>query len=239
MLVVIGVSTTVEYFFKGWYEHTFGTLSYWISGRVQEDDYAASVASNYVTFIKKEPWFMFDFWGAFKGLWNHNAMIGHGMFRKFERKYLLSTEYLTKALYGKIIAWGSHSVYGVESENTAVLITPRLASLPNTMHYVTKGSLAIVLAPRLDDFYPAATQLALAGAKFEEIAGNDSFISFSLIQNDDWINPCHQADLIYRQTILTKESQSRFVMISSVSDLSDALLCFHRHHIVLEHVFDY
>lgn len=179
MLLVIGSSTTVEYFFRGFYERTIGTLSADISGRVEEDNYAAKVAKQYVVFIKKQPWYMFDFFAALKGLWFNNHFLGQGFFRKIERKYALSTEYLLKALYGKLIEWGSHAAYGVASVKTVVVANNLPNTLPTTIARLkkTRGTQVLLLMPRLDAFANSAILLANQHVEFKEIAGNNAFIT--------------------------------------------------------------
>src|SRR6185503_16301554 len=97
------------------YENTFGRISWALAADLTDEDrYGARVAQDYVDFIRKEPWYLFDFTGALKGLWRDTT-------RKWERRYALSTEYLVKAGYGWLIKLGTRSVYDVALLTTQVV----------------------------------------------------------------------------------------------------------------------
>ncbi len=243
MLMVIGVSTTIEYSLRGFYERTIGQLSALISGRVPEDKYAAAVAQQYVDFIKKEPWYEFNFLNSFKGLWLKTPFFGHGLFRKLERKYILSTEYLVKYLYAQLIKLGTHSAYGVASTKTAVLISGiknnplQAKGMRLEKHY--NSGLALLLVPRLDAFAPAALYLAKKNIQFHEIAGNNAFICLSVLASNHWANPCSACHIVYQQPVLIKPGIRRYLMSIPIKQLSQSLLLLGKEPIVLEHLYDY
>jgi hypothetical protein len=112
MLGVIGVSTAIEYGLKGLYENTIGRLSElnFPDGGTAEDKYG-KVARDYATLIATKGWYEFGFMNAFKGLWTQVPMTGPGMFRKWERRFALSAEYLVKAMYASVIGAGTAAGY--------------------------------------------------------------------------------------------------------------------------------
>src|SRR5205814_6612543 len=76
MIVVIGVSTTIEYAIRGAYETLFGRVSECTcSGLTDEDRYGARVAQQYVDFIRVRPWYEFDFAHALRGLWHDTPIL--------------------------------------------------------------------------------------------------------------------------------------------------------------------
>ncbi|MBK2268311.1 hypothetical protein [Francisella philomiragia] len=242
MLYVIGSSTTLEYVLRGIYEKSVGAISYDISGRVEEDDYSQKVAQNYVEFIKKEPWFEFDYVGALKGLWLDNSFFGKGFVRKVERKYILSTEYIAKAIYAKIIGYASHAKYGVESTDTATVFKFNQMSnqqLPYKQIKSYSADTSLVLLPRLDAYKYAVENLANKG-EFISIAGNSSYIAFSIIANSNWQNDNLNMQEIFRQQVLTEKDKDRIYLVVPVNDLSQVIAkLMTTNDLQIEHIYDY
>lgn len=241
MLYVIGSSTTLEYVLRGFYEKSMGTMSYDISGRVQEDNYSQKVAQDYVDFIKKDPWFEFDYIDALKGLWLDNSTFGKGFVRKIERKYILSTEYIAKAIYAEIIGYASHQKYGVESTDTATVFefnnSPKLVPYNKIKAYASNTYL--MLLPRLDAYKYAAEKLSNEG-KFINIAGNSSYITFSIIANSQWENDDPNMEEMFRQDVLTEKSKDRIYLVAPVKYLSQAIsILMASNNVKIEHVYDY
>jgi hypothetical protein len=88
MIGVIAGSTTAEYALRWAYENTIGRLSWALSdGLTDEDKYGAAAAQEYVDFIRKEPWYLFDFSARLKGLWSGTPASGPSLVRKWERRY--------------------------------------------------------------------------------------------------------------------------------------------------------
>ena len=117
MLVVIGISFTVEYALKGAYENTIGRLTESIDP-VEEDRYAARIAREYGDFVEDRPFYEFPFFRAFRGLWGETKLWGPHAARKWERKAWLSLDYGIEALYCGLIELASHAAYGVEEDVT-------------------------------------------------------------------------------------------------------------------------
>jgi hypothetical protein len=125
MICVIAGSTTIEYGMRSLYENTIGRLSWSTSAGMltPEDAYGARVAQDYVDFIRKEPWYLYDFSAKLKGLWTDTPMTGPDMLRKWERRYALTTEYPVKAAYGKLIERATRAAY-----DPALMTTQAMAS---------------------------------------------------------------------------------------------------------------
>lgn len=222
MIMVIGLSTTIEYALRSAYETLIGRLSALTlaSGTLSaEDDFAAGVAREYVEFIRVRPWYEFDFAGRLARLWREVPAIGPAPLRKWERRYALTTEYGIKAVYGWLIGKATHSAYEQPLPVTATWLTAPAACLAadesaaQPLQSLADGS-RLVLLPRYDEFTHRALALSACGADFREIAGNRSVILLSVLEATG--SPLlGDARLLFRQPLLTVRGA------------------------VLEHLFDY
>ncbi|MCI0663882.1 MAG: FAD-binding oxidoreductase [Acidobacteria bacterium] len=128
VLRVIGWSFTAENVMKGIYENTIGCLSEWIAGdtQVAEDLYAAKVAKEYADFIYDYPWYDFPYFSHFTGVWtldNEREHTWRQAIRRFERKLFLSLEYGVKSLYSSVIAFATHTKFGVQDDVVYAVVT--------------------------------------------------------------------------------------------------------------------
>jgi len=244
MVMVIGTSTTVEYALKAGYEAVVGR---WFEGvRTPEDEFAAHIAQDYVDFILQTPWYEYDFFGAVADLWSEVPLTGPNMARKWERRFALTTEYLVKGGYAVLIRAGTQAGYEAPIPLTAVLLDhlPPPASRPGEppldvalLNRMDDGG-ALVTLPRYDAFKDSASALALAGAEFQEIAGNRGVIVTSLI-TDTELNLAVPHQVLLERRIITEPPKRRVVVQTRVADLAELLRTVHDHGVVLEHVYDY
>lgn len=242
MVSVIGISTTVEYGLRSAYETLLGRVSELAMrhGLSDEDRYGAAVAQDYVDFIRREPWYEYDFAARLRGLWTDTPLWGRDALRKWERKYALSTEYLVKAGYAWLIKKATRASYDVPLPVTAVLLD-RLPEgiqreLPGIKLLSDTAEGPLVLVPRYDPFTLYASGLAARGAAFREIAGNRSDIVVSAIVPDAWQEA---ARVLFSQPILTRPGQKRVVLVVPVARLSETLNRLAATHARLEHVYDF
>jgi hypothetical protein len=243
MIVVIGVSTTMEYAARSAYETVVGRVSAaTLETRTPEDDFAAQVAQQYVDFIRISPWYQFDFIARLKGLWTQTPLTGPHMLRKWERKYALTTEYAVKALYGKLIAIATSSAYDTPIPTTSVVVDrwPVCEQTPAAVLVGAGGSNGetILALPRYEPFRAPAVALARCGARFREIAGNRTVILLSAIGATGGTAPPGSM-VMMRQPIITRPGRERFVLIVPVSGLAGVLNGLESDGLALEHIFDY
>jgi len=243
MIVVIGVSTTVEYAIRSAYETVVGRLAASLGHtRTEEDEYSARVAQEYVDFIRYKPWYEFDFWGRLRGLWAQTDLFGPNALRKWERKYALTTEYAVKAAYGRLIEKATRSAYDRPIETTSVLVDrwPACGQTPAGVSAVNKVSATQMLLalPRYEGFRAPAVALARCGAEFQEIAGNRSVIVVS-VQGTEGASAPAATEIMMRQRIITRPGRERLVLIVPVAGLAAALNGFAADGMTLEHIFDY
>lgn len=236
MVAVIGVSTTVEYALKGIYESVIGRFTELVVGRADtpEDRIGAKVARDYVDFIKVRPWYEFDFLTPAKALWAQP--VGGNIVRHWERRYLLTSEYLVKAGYAKLIEFGTRSSYDVPIERTLASVrAPSGMALPaGTKLIARQGTSLLIEAPRMQAFQDVAIALARKGAVFDEIAGNSGEILVTLVMEEP---PQPGGRAIYTQPILTRPGLTRYAVAVPVKRLGDMLRAVPASQV--EHIYDY
>jgi hypothetical protein len=171
MIMVIGGSTTVEYTLRACYEKVIGKISRLVStsALTDEDRYAAQVAQEYVDFIKVLPWYEFDFKQRLVRLWTENPATGKNLFRKWERRYILTCDYTVKMVYGWLIKKATKASYDEALMVTAVVVDKPLTTLDTSrvklLNTYTDGS-SLLLLPRYDAFKDHALALAREGVNF-------------------------------------------------------------------------
>jgi hypothetical protein len=243
MIMVIGTSTTVEYGLKSAYEMLVGRFAETLGGHTTpEDRYAAAVAQDYVRFIRVLPWYEYDFGAKLEGLWRETSLAGPDLLRKWERKFALTSEYLVKMGYAKLIKLGTKSIYEAPLMVTSVVTQPQpqaSAALPDLkVLRPLPGDAALATIPRYEAFMNYAQALADQGVNFSEIAGNNSFILVSVLAPGAW-KPVSPASAVLAQPILTRPGIQRVVMVMPVAHLATALREWKVARLQVEHVFDY
>lgn len=243
MILVLATSTTVEYSLRSAYENTLGRASWALAGSspTAEDRFAATTAQEYVDFIRQEPWYLFNFGARLKQLWTDVPLWGPGLIRKWERRYALTSEYVIKALYGKLIEKATRAAYDVALMTTDVVIDPppsplQLPPRVNSLQTFADGKQLLSL-PRYFDFRLAASALAAQGAHITDIAGNSGDILVTI-----WIadaQPAPPGRVLFTQTIQTPAHTRRLGMLMPVGELSAFLTGAGTGHYQIEHVHDY
>jgi hypothetical protein len=242
MIMVIGVSTTAEYAIRSAYEQLIGRVSALSGGRTAEDDFGAQVAQEYVDFIRVRPWYEFDFTARLKRLWTRTSLSGPHPLRKLERRYALTTEYLVKAIYGKIIEKATHTAYEKPILTTSVVVGPWPACerVPPgvALAWQPEKDEALLSLPRYQDFMTPAMALAVCGAEFKEIAGNRGVILVSALGPLGQAQP-PDTEVMIRQPIITQPGKEREILVIPVAKLAAVLRGLGAQGLTLEHIFDY
>jgi len=246
MIAVIGTSTTVEYSLKGIYEHTIGRLAEaTVTGGepVPEERFAAAYAQRYVDFIRVDPWYLFDFGAELKTLWSDAPFSGPNLTRRWERRFLLTTELLVKSGYGRLIKSATHSIYDAPRPVTAVVLAPPPprdpAGHPELVVLQATGREALATIPRYEGFTTHARWLAANRVDFREIAGNDGEVLASLLVPAGW-RPGPGTRVLFEQPILTQPGRQRSVIALPVARLGGLLREVDRPPALqVEHVYDF
>lgn len=244
MIGVTATSTTAEYGIRWGYENTLGRISWAAaSGLTPEDRYGAATARDYVDFIRKQPWYLYDFRGRLAGLWTEVPATGPDMIRKWERRFALSTEYIIKGVYGKLITFATRTAYDPALPTTEVVADRVPDDLPaqsgiRLVRRLDDGR-ALLELPRYDAFKDAAAWLAGYGVRLTDIAGNTSVILVTV-----WTDASRQLQdgntrVLFEQPIFTVPDRKRVGLVLPVNALSDFLRTAPARGIDLEHVYDY
>jgi hypothetical protein len=245
MVMVIGLSTTIEYAIRSGYERLIGRVSAATTAEpTPEDRLGAKVAQDYVDFIRVLPWYEFDFARQLNTLWTEVPASGPHMVRKWERRFALTTEYGIKALYGQFIKLATHSIYETPLLVTAAVVQPVPRSDPQRLRemkilQVLPEGAALITVPRYEAFMNYAQALAAQGVDFREIAGNRSIILVSLIGPADWHPRTGIEKELMEQPILTQPGRKRVVATTRVPQLGAALREWGQAGVQVEHIFDY
>lgn len=242
--MVIGVSFAAEYYAKGAYEVTLGRVSEWLSGNAQteEDIFAQKVAAEYGTFLHTIPWYDFPFAERLGELWRTTGWWGPNVLRKWERKLALTAEYGTKAIYGWLIGESTRASFV-----PPILITYTWAEnwpdaaqkVPGVEVTAEFGEDGVILAlPRYEGFSVATPQLAAAGVRFVQVAGNDD-IMLTVLAPRTWEYDLDVGEVLFAQPILTDSNLQRLALNVPVSELHTVLNELAKRKFVLEHIYDY
>jgi hypothetical protein len=243
MLAVIGSSFSIEYAIKGLYENTAGRLTEWISGHdTPEDTYAQQTAAEYGTFMHTVPWYEFPFLQKIGVLWTSTPAVGPHMFRKWERRAVLTAEYGLKALYAWLIGFGSRSAYGevdltigarIENSTPEVFadgIVKKIAATPN-------GS-AIVRIPRYEAFTARVITLLRQGIRFVDIAGNDEML-ITVLAPAGWSVDNLNALAVIDERVLSDVTTRRVALKVPVKELHTVVSRIETGGARVEHLYDY
>ncbi|MEO7212819.1 hypothetical protein [Mucilaginibacter sp.] len=241
MIMVIGVSTTVEYGIKSFYETTIGRVTD-NTHMTEEDKFNARYMRSYVNFIEATPWYDYNFNAQLSDLWSTTDFFGPHFLRKMERKYYLTTELLVKSGYGWLIKQGTKSAYDEALLNTAVItdgFPAKMTEYPEVKDLIQLSSDSVMMnLPRYADFNPAVCKLALLGVNFKEIAGNNGAIMLTVLSTKP-MAPAKDLKVIFTQPIVTKPGLNRIAIVTTVKNLSPVLRELLGKKATIEHVYDY
>ncbi len=240
MIWVIGSSASVEYSIKAWYETVIGRVTDTHDVLTDEDRFNAKFTQDYVDFIKDNPWYAFDFKSRLATLWGSTPLFGNHFLRKVERRYILTSELLVKAVYGKLIGLGTQTVYDEALPVTAVLVDslPANTNVPVMVKRFADSSVLVNL-PRYDKFNAAVNALAKSGARFREVAGNNSAILLTVLVPAGTNPAFGNAQVVFTQPVASSPATKRVAIATPVANLHTLLLELDKAGMPIEHVFDY
>lgn len=246
MIMVIGSSTTLEYALRGAYEAFVGRFTNLLcrNCRTAEDEFGAKVAQEYVDFIRVQPWYEFDFKSRLTGLWKQTDFFGPHFLRKIERKYILTSDYFVKSIYGWMMKKATQASYDAEVPITTVLAknisAETLKNLPEVKRLGEGPDGSVLLSvPRYQPFTQNMVSLAEGGGRFIEIAGNRGELLMSVLAPSVWRPASTDYSVLFTQAILTDPTQVRVALVMPVEKLGAVLSDFKKPPYVIEHIFDY
>ena len=250
MLNVIGVSTAIEYGLKGLYENTIGRVSEWNmpEGGTAEDRYAAKVARDYAKLIATKGWYEFSFMHALRGLWSEVPLTGTGFFRKWERRFALSAEYLVKAAYASLIGMGTAAGYAPDELTRHVVAVgwsePLDASIGGSAHFARVRDLdrgySLLSVGRYDPYRDALLALSDHAdcVRVAEINGSEN-VTISGTAPRAWRTPARTSVVVaYQQP--DDPGRTRMLLRIQARDLLDVLHALRAAgQFGVEHIYDY
>ncbi|MBX3167300.1 MAG: hypothetical protein KF760_07805 [Candidatus Eremiobacteraeota bacterium] len=219
MNFIIGASTTAEFLVKASYEATVGRVSQALAWgeMTDEDKFSARQSADYARLLDTKAWYDYPYFDDLKGLWRL-PVFGPGFLRKLERRYILTTDYAFKGIYGHLMYQAARASYEPEVPQTALLDSQgRLHSLP-----------------RYQAFQDEALALAKQGMQFQEIAGNRQGIMVCYQAPAGTLQLPEGSTLLFSQPLLTQPQIQRVVLRVPIDQLHRIL-----QQIPVEHVFDF
>jgi hypothetical protein len=246
MIMVIATSSTFEFGFKAAYETIIGRLTDTRTGQplTDEDKFNAQFAQDYVDFLANAPWYEFDFKSRIPRLWTETSLFGPHPIRKWERKYILTTELAVKSVYGWLIGLGTRTAYEHPIFISATIVDhvpPGIQSrLPDVklLKNLPDGD-SLIAIPRYAAFSTNACELALENVTFKEIAGNTSAILITVLAPQNWTTDSQDFQVIFTQPIPTQPALKRVALVTPVDHLDKTLRQLLANKIVMEHIYDY
>lgn len=182
MIYIIGVSYSVEYVIKGFYENTIGRLTEWVRGsaRTPQDDHARKVAQDYAAFLYTIPWYKYPFGEKLDGLMAISAPTPSSI-RSRERDFALGAEYFVKIGYSRLIQQALDASSDSEPRDIMLVVATLppevLAKEPRITPVRTlTPQWQLVQMPRYKDFTEIIKVLLDTRIPIAEIAGNHEIL---------------------------------------------------------------
>jgi FAD/FMN-containing dehydrogenase len=243
MLKVIGISTTVEYMYKGLYEKTIGRATGWLANNelTQEDKLIAQAQLAYSKLIYDEAWYKFDFFPWVKKIWSDTDFFGTHFVRKIERKLFFTLEFSIKTLYAKLIGYAAQSSY--EQSDGYIYMTAQRApentnAIPASVKTIEQKENSYLLAvPRWGQFTKVLPQLAQSGFVFQDISGNTRIV-FSFI-GESSVGQLTYSNLLFASPLVSNNKQQRIYVYAAVNQVQACLQEMQSKGFLLEHIYDY
>ncbi|KRR15750.1 hypothetical protein [Bradyrhizobium retamae] len=182
MIYVIGVSYSVEYAVKGFYENTIGRVFEWIRGekRTPQDEFGRAVLQDYAAFLYTVPWYKYPFSEKLDGLMAISAPTPSS-WRSRERDFALGAEYFVKIGYAALI----QKALDASNDNEPRDIMFAVATLPPEVLAkepriepirALNAQWQLVQTPRYKAFTDILQRLLDQGYGVAEIAGNQDIL---------------------------------------------------------------
>lgn len=244
MLIVIGLSTTLEYSLKGFYENSIGRLTEsTMIGTTDEDRFAYRYNYNYAKFLYELPWYRYSYTNELKSLWKETNYLDINMVRKYERKFILSTELILKAIYGTIIKEATKVVLGIADLYVyATIETNNINLLKNYPRIELIKKISddnfIIKIPRYRQFTEIILELSEENITFRDISGNQ-IIFLTVIAPINWEYNLEEGSKAFDMKSLTNKDKKRIGISSPVNLLNKIILELKDQGIFIEHIYDY
>ena len=244
MIYVIGISYSIEYAIKGFYENTVGRMFEWIRGdiRTPQDEYARAVLQDYAGFLYAVPWYKYPFDDKLRGLMTITTPTPSRS-RTWERDFALGTEYFLKAGYARLIqraldASGDDEprdiMFAVATLPPDVLARePRLKPIRSLT-----PQWQLVQAPRYKELTEILLSLLDQGYGLAEIAGNHEIL-MTVIAPDTAKLDNPDAKELFSLELVARPGFRRAGLKARIDRLVDIKRDLKAKGVSIEHFYDY
>lgn len=245
MLYTIGWSFTVELAVKGAYEKTIGHAFEWVrgSGKTAEDVFAARDMQAYAEFLRQTPWYEYPFGWRLLAFWRSTPLRGDDLPRKLERRWAITMEYGTKAIYGALIRHASATALGpsdLEIQTVMQGLEPADAVREPQMKIVRDlgGGRTLIRTPRYQAYTDLLVRLARRGRNVVEIAGNHRIL-VTVLAPAGPLPPVPDATPLFEAPIQSRPDRRRVGLDVAVEHLASAIRTLEGAGATIEHIYDY
>jgi hypothetical protein len=240
MLMVIGVSHTVEHVIQSVYENTIGRITSLFGYPTTPDLYLAAAASDYAAFLDQVPWYQFDYAGKRAGLW---ATDNDGEFvRPWERKLGFGLSFSIKQTYANMIKSGLSATSDPALLDIHVWangpVADAIAGEANTAIERDLGpDGAVFVTKRYQVFTDMIPRLIERGMTFTQIGGNDEIL-VTVLSDGEVVVP-DGAVQVFSYALPATPEIVRTGLTASVAQLHTVIPDLINTGAQLEHVYDY
>ena len=243
MLQVIGISTTIEYMYKGAYENTLGRFTRWTaSADTPEDNIIKNAHSAYSSLIFHQAWYEFDFASWLKKIWIEPEFFGNNFIRKIERKLFFTLEFGFKELYAGAIKFAAKNTYDESDGKIYLTLNSEISLQPEQIYpgniLATAGKDYLLSVPRWGGFTSLIPKLASLGVTFGDISGNGQ-IALSFLTDE--LSPFKPTlgTYLFDSPLVSVDNSKRVIYLVNVSDLTALIIEIEQNGHTVEHIYDY
>jgi hypothetical protein len=201
------------------------------------------VLQDYASFLYQVPWYKYPFGERMVGLWTGTQFVGASPIRNLERKLSLSTEYLLKAGYARLIAFGLAAtaepadleiVFVVKGDPVAILAREPEVRLVRDL----PDDMALLMAPRYQEFTDLMTRLSDHGVEIVEIAGNHRILMSAILPDRGGPDVAGSRPL-FLLPIDARPGFNRVGLDVDVGRLTEVITAYRQAGVEVEHLYDY
>lgn len=244
MLQVIGVSVTMEYVFKLFYENTLGIFFGWFANDElsAEESEINKAQRAYSDFIYHTAWYEFEFVPWISKVWKIKDVSNASVVRKIERSIFFSMEFLFKAFYAKIIEYAAKNSFEEPVTDIYALIkTHKPIDETKDLKVISvQENKQLIAITRWGAFTKTINNLAKKPIEILEIGGNQKIVVSVLKPIKGKVLYSQGIQFLYNSKVVTASDKIERELYSvSVKELLSFVNYLNQNNFELEHVFDY
>ena len=241
MLDVIGVSVTMEYIFKSFYENTLGSLfSLLAEEEISNKEKTIIKAQRaYADFVFNTAWYEFNFLQWIGKVWGATENGKGSFIRSWERTIFFTLEFTFKAIYGQLIEWAAKASY--ETPVTDIYLTisteEEMPIVDGVKVIAQENDQYIIAIKRWGEFTETIVPLCKKKISILDISGNDEIV-ISVIGTSEQLSSKRGVDLLYTSEFVISDKK-RLVYKVNVAQLPSMINSCTAKGLEVEHIYDY